>query len=379
MARTARHGVSFAHRVLAGIALLIAGAGEAQAQAVPVDEREVAACAVPGAPGVPTDTTSQPPSRAQIATGPQKKTLGPSVIGVRARAGWFNDAVAIDMGEGKQCTGVMVAADAVLTAGHCVCDGNLDDPTPRATPPKIVLGTSMKQARGSDTYALDLNLTTLYDPSFCRGYRAIGGTYMHGNDLALLFLQAEDAKALLPDVPPQGDGTETNTRFQVMAGRGFLGPTRSALVYPATPATPQLYLSSSLRGMIAVGYGLGRDPGTRDPLKSGEKRLSCVDIRSRICGFPEDRQRYGCAAGREFVLADPVADRDTCSGDSGGPVYAAVKRGNTYFYYLTGITSRGISRDDCGPGGVYSLITPRVVEWMRSRGVTVPNYESPDQ
>ena len=129
-----------------------------------------------------------------------------------------------------------------------------------------------------------------------------------------------------------------------------------------------------------MGFGLGRDPGkANQAFRVGEKRHACVDIRSRICGFAADRARYRCAAGLEMVLADPAEERDTCPGDSGGPVFAMVRSGAIFQYYLVGVTSRGTTAGECGRGGVYSLVTPRVVDWMRSKGVSIPTYEFPDQ
>ena len=130
----------------------------------------------------------------------------------------------------------------------------------------------------------------------------------------------------------------------------------------------------ALTGLVAVGYGAD-EKGT-----VGVKRHACVSITSAMCGFAAQRDQYGCVPGREMVLSDISGQgRDTCIGDSGGPVFAIVNSGPVYFYYLVGITSRGANRGRCGQGGIYSLLTPGVVEWIRNQGVVLSAYPYPEQ
>jgi hypothetical protein len=45
----------------------------------------------------------------------------------------------------------------------------------------------------------------------------------------------------------------------------------------------------------------------------------------------------------------------------------------TGYYFLAAITSRGLPTYEarCGAGGIYTLITPTVIRWMKDWGVTI--------
>jgi len=72
-----------------------------------------------------------------------------------------------------------------------------------------------------------------------------------------------------------------------------------------------------------------------------------------------------------LVAADKESSdpkRDTCEGDSGGPIYAGL---TSVVGLLAGVTSRqiGVPGSQCGDGGNYGLIDDRVVAWMHENGV----------
>ena len=73
--------------------------------------------------------------------------------------------------------------------------------------------------------------------------------------------------------------------------------------------------------------------------------------------------RYGADPALEFVAGAPMLDRDSCSGDSGGPAYVAA--GDTWL--LAGATSRATNNSlrPCGDGGIYSRVDVHA-EWIRS-------------
>jgi secreted trypsin-like serine protease len=61
--------------------------------------------------------------------------------------------------------------------------------------------------------------------------------------------------------------------------------------------------------------------------------------------------RFGADPALEFVAGQPFLDRDSCTGDSGGPAYVAADGG----WLLAGATSRATSSSirPCGDGGIY--------------------------
>ena len=69
-----------------------------------------------------------------------------------------------------------------------------------------------------------------------------------------------------------------------------------------------------------------------------------------------------------MVLIDQIFGNDTCQGDSGGPVYLR------YYsrFFLVGITSRAALKiGGCGTGGIYTLLTPRILAWVRKNTLYV--------
>ena len=77
---------------------------------------------------------------------------------------------------------------------------------------------------------------------------------------------------------------------------------------------------------------------------------------------------YQCGKGHELVAGAPLLDKDTCNGDSVGPIFLKGPDGNLY---LAGATSRAVVRGDlrrCGDGGIYARMDSRAVEWIRAQG-----------
>ena len=311
------------------------------------------------------------PSRFSPIPGENAERFKASVRnGAVTPARWFSDTVFIIPREGRRgrfCSGVYVGGDAILTAGHCVCDLDLAE----------AQGEVQFQLR-DDRYAISTvpKRTVMLDPDTCNLGR------QPGRDLAIVFFDpdhlAENMKynpALLgfgvrPAIPTDGQPmVPTDTLKQAQDSTVTTQPRLT----PAIIASSEALVSGRHDRMMVVGYGAD-ERGVVEV-----KRHACVPVVSGICGGPGDPEQFNCVPGSELVLADPVGGADTCQGDSGGAVYTVVRDRGLYYYHLAAITSRGLAGDRCGPGGIYTLITPSIVAWMRRNGVPIGAYPYPGQ
>jgi secreted trypsin-like serine protease len=121
----------------------------------------------------------------------------------------------------------------------------------------------------------------------------------------------------------------------------------------------------------AVGFGLTQDSHV------GQKMMVDIPVASIACqgsvstrdGQAPDASYYGCSAGFELVAGAPLLNKDTCSGDSGGPLFVQDSSGHDY---LAATTSRGVGSPNaraCGDGGIYVRSDGAVAAWMRSKGI----------
>lgn len=233
----------------------------------------------------------------------RKAISGARIIGGTAvKAGEFPDCVAVGNAREWGCTGTLVSPRAVLTAGHCsTCATRVFFGNDVDKPGRIV--------------------------AVRRRYRHPDYDADRPNDLLVLVLAAD-----VEGVAPRA-----------------LAPT--ALVDRARDAR-------------VVGFGCTDADGVRG---YGRKRQADVPIASASCRFPrgdDSAEEYECEPGYELVAGRELLGRDTCSGDSGGPLLVADARGK---WLLAGVTSRSVacSVDACGDGGVYTRVD-RYREWIAS-------------
>ncbi|HVG34693.1 MAG TPA: trypsin-like serine protease [Pyrinomonadaceae bacterium] len=125
---------------------------------------------------------------------------------------------------------------------------------------------------------------------------------------------------------------------------------------------------------IVVGFGTTDVQGSTD---YGLKRKAEVPIMTLNCGTDEDQVKYRCKKNIELVAGHKGIRRDTCRGDSGGPLYIESDEGP---YYLLGVTSRGLKDFDhfppqlCGNGGIY-VRADQFIDWIQD--VTGISIEGP--
>jgi secreted trypsin-like serine protease len=112
---------------------------------------------------------------------------------------------------------------------------------------------------------------------------------------------------------------------------------------------------------IVVGFGRTNPSGTKG---FGTKRKATVPVMTLDCNDAESGTKYGCRPGIELVAGHRGLKRDTCKGDSGGPLYIEDDEGNVL---LLGVTSRGVqgAGKRCGNGGIY-VRADRFADWIRS-------------
>lgn len=140
--------------------------------------------------------------------------------------------------------------------------------------------------------------------------------------------------------------------------------------------TDQIAASTSGR---AVGFGKTENAG------AGRKFKVDIPFASNNCagrvvtpeGTEPDRDYYGCAPNGELVAGIPRLGKDTCNGDSGGPLFVEVAGGGLA---LAGTTSRAVSREglaSCGDGGIYVRVDGASLDWIRKQGVLVAGGDAP--
>ncbi len=231
-----------------------------------------------------------------------------------AAAGEFPQVVAVIDASGDLCTGTVIAKSSVLTAAHCACV-----PTPR----HVVIG--------NNAWAFESTVVTrAYVPD--------------GIDCANL----------------ESGSADVSLREFAKGDVGIL-----VLQSPVSIQPSPLALESALQqGSTGTIVGFGK---TDTGVLGVKNRADTLIVSDRCSGYvngESDSTYYGCVSGREIVAQGP-GHVDTCSGDSGGPLFVPTRNGHDD---LIAVTSRGIATPGaqvCGDGGIYARIDASLT-WIKN-------------
>jgi len=230
--------------------------------------------------------------------------------GARVPAAEFLDCVAVGSDDQWGCTGTLIAAKVVLTAGHCA-----DFAT------RIFVGSDVTQPGKVVKVKRRVR-----HPQYHQGKR---------NDLMVLILDEK-----VENVSPRKFAVKT-------------------MIDAATDGRVMGFGNTEATG--SFGYGQKRFV---------DVPVASAACRGKVDG-EDDNVTYGCDVGLELVAGRPLLARDSCTGDSGGPFYC---QSSNQQWLLAAATSRATdsSMHNCGDGGVYVRMD-RYRAWINSiPGVTLP-------
>jgi hypothetical protein len=257
------------------------------------------------------------------------------IVGDAGRAAFFREVVRITFQTPRGpalCSGVAVASDRVLTAGHCGCEN----------PDTYVVAASNERFTNADASLTRHVLSR--PPVLYHGYDCSNaGLPQPGRDASILYLAT---------------------------------PIDGLKIAPAAAMFP---VANDTKSQIIIA-GYGRTLEGAFPAGLLAARTSVVD---HFCALGQVGSSL-CAPFREFVLSSLVtsiaAGVDTCDGDSGGPVYwifpGRDAEGETRLRrFLIGITSRGLNgvpqfgASGCGGGGIYTTVgSVELLGWLAANG-----------
>nr|WP_286775621.1 trypsin-like serine protease [[Pseudomonas] sp. BICA1-14] len=221
----------------------------------------------------------------------------------------------------KFCSGVLIASDVVLSAGHCVQDG-------------------YQPVRATST--LNINLTIRSSENYAR--QPATGIPKVQSIKVLSFI------AMDPTSIEQGKKLKGRDLLILKLSAKFEGP---AISIPIA----NLNGIDRAKTIRFVGFGLDGQGS------HGHKLYADVDIVAPRCRSGALGEEAGCREDVELYAKTSNGEFDACRGDSGGPAYIRNIDGR---YRLVGITSRASSpSQQCGGGTFVTLLDGNRLEWIR--------------
>lgn len=272
------------------------------------------------------------------------------VGGSDVRKSWYTETVAIVevFGKSRYCTGVVVESGKILTAAHCVCDMRLLPHQKGSAEVRFGDPDANNPPSGTPPW-VNNSRTKMLDPDFCKRYK-YGKGAICGGDLAVVEYSGNTPRHVIPakiakanDVPKHGQGTIIDKTSAIV---GY-GDTRRTGGLPR--ASRMANVGSTVRDKMYALIGI--------------PPLSCSDSANHCT---VGNKKYGCHLDDELILFDiSRGRRDTCNGDSGGPVFKFRDHSKEQVVYA--ITSRGrLANGTCGAGGIYtSLVGKHIQDWLK--------------
>ncbi|MBV9924086.1 MAG: trypsin-like serine protease [Acidobacteria bacterium] len=181
-------------------------------------------------------------------------------------------------------------------------------------------------------------------------------TARHCTDVTRVFLKGSDVskpeQGLIVEVLKEVAHPEYDIRFLVLKSAVDVKPRRVAR--GSEVGNP--------KEALAVGFGTIDTDGE---IGYGIKRKVKVPIASVGCSSSADVKKFGCNQGKEVVAGHKGLLKDSCRGDSGGPLYIKNSQGS---YSLLGATSRGLgnTQNVCGDGGIYVRVD-QFLDWVHEQ------------
>jgi len=230
------------------------------------------------------------------------------VGGVEARPGSHPWIVSLQMGESHFCGGTIIAPDVVVTAAHCVADGN---------PDVIVAGAH-------DHYRPNSNVQRSRPSRVVYHQRYNPDTTL--NDIAVIKLA---------------------TPFKFNAN-----------VQPACLPEASEQVPDNSQGTVA-GWGLTREGGgdTSNILM----QVGIPVISQTSCARQYASQGIRIDGAAMLCAGYPQGGKDSCQGDSGGPFVFKGTNG----YTLHGVVSFGVGCARAGSPGVYARVS-NYIQWINA-------------
>jgi len=231
------------------------------------------------------------------------------VGGVEARPGSHPWIVSLQMGESHFCGGTLIAPKVVITAAHCVADGN---------PDRIVAGA--------------------HDHSRPNGKEQVS------RPARVIYHQKYNPSTTLNDIAV------------ITLAKPF---TFTPTVQPACLPKAGEAIADNTQGTVA-GWGLSREGA--NSVQDILLQVGVPTIGTAACARQYGSQGVGIDGAAMLCAGFSGGGKDACQGDSGGPFVFKNANGG---FTLQGVVSFGVGCARSGSPGVYARVA-NYIQWIET-------------